>query len=228
MRYHEVIQANFQRPKRYWAVISAPKFKNSEIYVVTLILKKTVFIPSQVFSGRISSGMGHFSAYRNQRFSLPPTTWGASSLGNFCVPEPGHYFVPPVLKSCISHWFMLKHKQLKPWKWMRHHLIYTMRKIYINSNLETLTKFSSNCRSTEFKDIIPWNISKMITETIPIHTRIVISCEMRRSNPFWVWRKVNGIWDNNMIKISQWREKYCWTNTRVRRNKSNEQDCEKK
>ena len=63
-------------------------------------------------------------------------------------------------------------------------MIYTMRKIYISSNLETLTKFSSKCRSTEFKDIILWNISKMITETIPIHARIVISCEMRRSNPF--------------------------------------------
>ena len=103
MRYHEVIQANFHSAKRYWAVISAPKSKNSEIYVVTLILKKTVFIPSQVFPGKISSGMGHFSTYRNQRFSSPPTMWGASSLGNFCVPEPGHYLVPPVLKSCIMH-----------------------------------------------------------------------------------------------------------------------------
>ena len=184
MRYHEVNQANFQRAKRYWGVISAPKSKNSQLYVVTLILKKIVFIPSQVFSIRISSGMGHFSTYGNQRFSSPPTRWGASSLGNFCVPEPGHYLVPPVLKSCISPWVMLKHKKLKPWKWMRLHMIYTMRKIYINSSRETLTKPSCNCRSTEFKNIIPWNISKMITKTITIHTRIVISCKMRSSNPF--------------------------------------------
>ena len=184
MRYHEVIQANFHSAKRYWAVISAPKSKNSEIYVVTLILKKTVFIASHVFPGKISSGMAHFRAYRNQRFSSPPTMWGASSLGNFCVPEPGHYLVPPVLKSCISPWVMLKHKKLKPWKWMRLHMIYTMRKIYIYSSRETLTKPSCNCRSTEFKNIIPWNISKMITKTITIHTRIVISCKMRSSNPF--------------------------------------------
>ena len=159
-----MIEANFQKANRYWAVISAPKFKNFEIYVGTLILKKTVFIPFQVFSGRISSGMGHFSAYRNQRFSSPPTRWGPSSFCNFCVPEPGHYLAPPVLKSCISPWVMLKHKQLKPWKWMRLHLIHTMRKIYINSNLETLTKFSSNCSSTEFKYIIPWNIYRNIMQ----------------------------------------------------------------
>ena len=73
MRHHEIIQANFRSAKRYWEVISAPKFKNSEIYVVTLILKKIFFIPSQVFSGKISSGMEQFSAYMNQRFSLPPT-----------------------------------------------------------------------------------------------------------------------------------------------------------
>ena len=103
MRYYEVIQENFHSAKRYWAVISAPKSKNSEIYVVTLILKKTVFIASHVFPGKISSGMGHFRAYRNQRFSSPPTMWGPSKLGNFCVPEPGHYLVPPVLKSCIMH-----------------------------------------------------------------------------------------------------------------------------
>ena len=100
---------------------------------------------------------------------------------------------------------------------MRLHLIYMMRNLYINSNLETLIKFSSNCRSTEFKDIIPWNISKMIPKTISIHTRIVISCEMRRSNSFWVRRKVNGNWDNSMIRIWRWRESYCRTNTRVRR-----------
>ena len=33
-----------------------------------------------------------------------------------------------------------------------------MRDIYINSNLNSLTKFSSSSRSTEFKDILPWNI----------------------------------------------------------------------
>ena len=75
---------------------------------------------------------------------------------------------------------------------MRLHLIYSMRNIYKNSNLERLTQFSSSCRSTEFKNIIPWTISKMIMKNIPVHTRIVIKCEMRRSNPFWVgsWKSI--------------------------------------
>ena len=36
-------------------------------------------------------------------------------------------------------------------------------------------KFTSSNRSTEFKNILPWNISQMITKTVPISTRIVIS-----------------------------------------------------
>ena len=38
---------------------------------------------------------------------------------------------------------------------MRLDLIFTIRDLYINSNLNTLTKFSSSRRSTEFKDILP-------------------------------------------------------------------------
>ena len=69
------------------------------------------------------------------------------------------------------------------------------------------------------KDILPWNISQMITKTVPISTRIVISYAMKRAIPLWIWWKVNGNWDNNMIRISQWRESLCRTNTSVRRNK---------
>ena len=47
-----------------------------------------------------------------------------------------------------------------------------MRDIYINSNLNPLLKFTS---SSKFKDILPWNISQIITKTIPISTRIQIS-----------------------------------------------------
>ena len=43
--------------------------------------------------------------------------------------------------------------------------------IYINSYLNPLTKFTSNSRSTEFKDILPWDISQIIRKTIPISTR---------------------------------------------------------
>ena len=86
---------------------------------------------------------------------------------------------------------------------MRLDLIFSMRDIYINSNLNLLTKFTSSSRSTKFKDILPWNISQMITKTIPISTRIVISYAMKRGIPLWIWCKVNGNWDNDMIRIFQ-------------------------
>ena len=46
---------------------------------------------------------------------------------------------------------------------------------YINSNLNSLTNFTSD-RVTEFKDILPGNLSQMITKTAPISLRIVIIC----------------------------------------------------
>ena len=46
--------------------------------------------------------------------------------------------------------------------------------------LEPLTKFMSSSSSTEFKDIIPWNISQMITKTIPISTMIPTSYVMKQ------------------------------------------------
>ena len=94
-----------------------------------------------------------------------------------------------------------------------------MRDMCLNSNLNPLTKFTSSSRSTEFKDILPWNISQMIAKTIPISTGIVISYEMKQGILFWVYCKVNGNWDNNMIRISQWRESHWRTNTSIRRKK---------
>ena len=55
-----------------------------------------------------------------------------------------------------------------------------MRDIYVSFNLKSLTKFTNSSRSTGHKDIIPWNISQMITKTIRISTRIVISYAMKR------------------------------------------------
>ena len=106
------------------------------------------------------------------------------------------------------------------WKWVELDLILTMRDIYINSNLNPLTKLTSSSRRIEFKDILPWHISQMITKTMPISTRIVISYAMKQVIPFWVYWKVNGNWDNNLIWISRWRENHCRTNTNSRRNKS--------
>ena len=47
---------------------------------------------------------------------------------------------------------------------------------------------------------------QMITKTIPVSTRLVISCAMKRDIPLWIWWKVNGNWENNMIRIFQWRK----------------------
>ena len=93
----------------------------------------------------------------------------------------------------------------KPWKWVRLDLIFSMRDVYISSNLNPHTKFTNSSRSNKLKDILPWSISQMITKTIPISTRIVISYAMKWGIPLWIWWNVNGNWDNNMMKISQWR-----------------------
>ena len=79
----------------------------------------------------------------------------------------------------------------KPWRWVRLDLIFSMRDIYINSNLNPHTKVTGSSRNTKLKDIFPWNISQMITKTIPISTRIVISYVMKRGIPLWIWWKVN-------------------------------------
>ena len=83
-----------------------------------------------------------------------------------------------------------------------------------------LTKFTSSSRSTEFKDIVTWNISQMITKNIFISTRIVITYVMKRGIVFCIYWKVNRNWDNNMIRISPWTESHCRTNISVRINKS--------
>ena len=98
-------------------------------------------------------------------------------------------------------------------------LILMTRAIYINSNLNPLTKITSSSRSTKFKDIVPCNISQMISKTITISTRIVISYTMKWGILFGVYWTINGNWENNMIRIFQWRESHCRKNTSIRRNK---------
>ena len=85
--------------------------------------------------------------------------------------------------------------------------------------LEPFTKFTSSSGNTKLKDILPWNISQMATKAIPISTRIVRNYATKRDIPSWIWWKVNGNWDNNMIRISQRRENHCRTNTSIRRKK---------
>ena len=52
-------------------------------------------------------------------------------------------------------------------------------------------------------DILPWKISKKVTKTVPISTRIVKSYAMKKGILLWKWWKVNGNSDNNMIRTSQ-------------------------
>ena len=108
-------------------------------------------------------------------------------------------------KKVISWNYGSSTKSWRPWRWARLGLIFTMRDICINYNLNPLTQFTSS-RSTEFKDILPCNISQMITKTISV------------SIPFWIWWKVNGNQDNS-TRVSKWRESHCRTNTSIRRNK---------
>ena len=67
---------------------------------------------------------------------------------------------------------------------MRLNLILRMRDIYINFNLNSLTKFTSSSTSTEFKNILLWNISQMITKTVPMSMRIVKSYTMKWESYF--------------------------------------------
>ena len=60
-------------------------------------------------------------------------------------------------------------------------MILKMWNIYIKCNLNPHAKFTKCSESTESWDILSWNISQMITETIPISPRIVISYAMKRS-----------------------------------------------
>ena len=67
---------------------------------------------------------------------------------------------------------------------MRLDLIFIMRDIYIDCNLNALTISTSNSRSTKSEDFLLWNISQVITKTISISTRIVISYAVERGVPF--------------------------------------------
>ena len=53
--------------------------------------------------------------------------------------------------------------------------MFPVRNIYINFNPNLLTKLTGNSKSTEYKDILPYSVSQMIKETVPIRIRIVIS-----------------------------------------------------
>ena len=65
-----------------------PIFKSSQIHVVTYILKKTAFMPSKVFSDKISSEIECLRVSRNQRYFSLPTVEGVGirQLGQSLYP----------------------------------------------------------------------------------------------------------------------------------------------
>ena len=93
----------------------------------------------------------------------------------------------------------------KPWKWVRFDLILSVRKIYINSNLNPLTKFSSSTRSTVFKDILPWNNSQMIItlsttnrgKTIAV--QMLVSEERKKSKRAGLRLRRWGLWIRTLL-----------------------------
>ena len=106
----------------------------------------------------------------------------------------------------------------KPWRWVKFDLMLTIKDIYINTNLNPLTKFTSSSRSSEFRNILQWNISKMIMKTVPISTRMVLTYVMKPSIPLWIW------WKSVVTETTTWSEfsngeSHCRTNTSIRRNK---------
>ena len=77
-----------------------------------------------------------------------------------------------------------QYKQLKTIE-MRLELILTMKGIYIDFQPESTKKITRSSRCTELKDILNdvQNISQLITKTVPISTRTVISYTMKRGIP---------------------------------------------
>ena len=85
-------------------------------------------------------------------------------------------------------------------------MILSMSDIYINSNLKPLTKLTRSSRSTEFKDILPWNISQMIIQTIPISHMVQVSWFFQESPELtqvlpisWIKRSSLNFWYSQII-----------------------------
>ena len=83
----------------------------------------------------------------------------------------------------------------KPWRWVKLHLIFMMRDIYINPYLNPITKF--NCSNSS-------------------HGTSLKLSQRPSCIPIWVGGKVDRNPDN-MIRISQRREIYCRRNTSFRK-----------
>ena len=117
------------------------------------------------------------------------------------------------MKEMISMSYGSSIRCWKPWRWVRFGMILTMRDIYMMA----VTQSHNGSSRKTYIDILRWNISQMITKTIRISTRNVISYAMKPSILFWVYWKVNGNWESNIIRIFRWRESHSRTNPCVKR-----------
>ena len=106
----------------------------------------------------------------------------------------------------------------KPLRWVRLHLIFTMRDTYNNSNLNPLRKFNSSSRST--KHYLPMEHLSNYHEDPPNQHDNTHKLFMKWGILLPIWWAVNGNWDNNMIRISQWRGSHCRASTSIRQKKS--------
>ena len=80
------------------------------------------------------------------------------------------------IKKVISMNFDISTSSWKVWRRVTFHSILQMR-IYWKKSL--LKKTTGSSRTTDFKDILLWNISQMITKTLQITKRIFISYVMK-------------------------------------------------
>ena len=83
----------------------------------------------------------------------------------------------------------------KPWWWIMYDLIFSMRGIYINSNLNSLSKFTSSSRSTEFK-----HFSNDHKDHPNQHENSHKLCD-EMQHLFWIWWKLNGNRNNNISEF---------------------------
>ena len=96
------------------------------------------------------------------------------------------------MKKIISMNYRSSTSSWKQWRWLRLDLIFSISNIHINSNLTPITRFTSSSRSTNLKNVFPWNISQLITKTIPVRLRIVVNYN-EMGHPVWIW-KAYGNW----------------------------------
>ena len=108
-------------------------------------------------------------------------------------------------KEAIFRGYSSSKSSWKPYRLLILDLIFMIRGMCINFILDPLTKFttSSSSRGINFTDILPWNISLMITKIVSINRRIITICTIKKEQPFWIWGKANKNWakklDHNFL-----------------------------